>query len=456
MQLIHARQALLGDRWGKDVEVQIGPGGRIAAVIEGAPRAAGAQPVELLLPAMSNLHSHTFQRAMAGLTERRGPSQHDSFWTWREVMYRFLDVLTPDEIEAIAAYAFMEMLESGFSAVAEFHYLHNQPGGARYDDPAELAARIGAAAHQTGIGLTLLPVYYAQGGVDGRPLAGGQMRFRNDLASFNQLLARMDGVTGLLPGDANWGIAPHSLRAAGRRDLAALAAIAPDRPLHMHIAEQEKEIEETRAVYGARPVEWLLGEHDVDQRWCLIHSTHLDENETRRLAASGAVAGLCPITEANLGDGFFNGVRYLADNGRLGVGSDSNIRISVAEELRQLDYSQRLRDRLRAVLADPGQSVGENLYRRALAGGAQALGRDAGEIAIGRFADLVAIDLRPHGFGALAGDAALDAYLFSAGNAAISDVWAAGRHSVRSGRHIDRDQIADRYNASLASIMGRV
>lgn len=456
MQLIHARQALLGDRWGQNVEVQIGPDGRIAAVIENAARSADALAVELLLPAMSNLHSHTFQRAMAGLTERRGPSQHDSFWSWREVMYRFLDVLTPDEIEAVAAYAFMEMLESGFSAVAEFHYLHNQPGGARYDDPAELAARIGAAAHQSGIGLTLLPVYYAQGGVDGRPLAGGQLRFRNDLDSFNDLVLRLDDITGLLPADVNWGIAPHSLRAVGRRDLIELTTLAPDRPLHMHIAEQEKEIDETRAAYGARPVEWLLGEHQVDRRWCLIHSTHMDAKETQRLAGSGAVAGLCPVTEANLGDGNFNGVRYLGAGGRIGIGSDSNIRISVADELRQLDYSQRLRDQLRAVLADAGQSVGNNLYRRALSGGAQALGRDSGEIAEGRWADLVAIDLRPHGFGALTDDAALDAFIFSAGNAAVSEVWAAGRHCVRSGRHVDRGAIAARYDASLASIIGRL
>ncbi len=456
MQTIHARQALLGDRWGRDVAVEIGANGRIVSVAEGAPRAGNALPVELLLPAMSNLHSHTFQRAMAGLTERRGPSQHDSFWTWREVMYRFLDVLTPDEIEAIAAYAFMEMLEAGFSGAAEFHYLHNRPGGGRYDDPAELAARIAAAAGRTGIGLTLLPVYYAQGGVDGRPLAGGQLRFRNDLAGFNDLIGRVDAIVAQLSADANWGIAPHSLRASGRSDLAELVRLAPARPLHMHISEQEKEIDETRAVYGARPVEWLLGEHEIDPRWCLIHSTHLDAGETRRLAASGAVAGLCPITEANLGDGIFNGVSYLGDGGRLGVGSDSNIRISVAEELRQLDYSQRLRDRLRAVLADPGQSVGANLYRRALAGGAQALGRDAGEIAVGRWADLAALDLRPHGFGSLTGDAALDAYLFSAGNAAVADVWSAGRHRVRSGRHVERDAIAARYDACLSSIMGRI
>lgn len=455
MQTIFARRALLAAGWGRDVAVSVDESGRIADVVEAASMPSGATSVDVLLPALSNLHSHTFQRAMAGLTEMRGPSQHDSFWTWREVMYRFLNVLTPDEIEAIAAFAFMEMQEAGFSAVAEFHYLHNRPGGARYDDPAELSLRIAAAAAETGIGLTLLPVHYAQGGVDGRPLAGGQMRFRNDLASFEALVARMPEIAGGLSADAGWGIAPHSLRAISRDDLRHLAALAPDRPLHMHIAEQEKELEETRAVLRARPVEWLLSEHDVSARWCLIHCTHMTPAETEGLARSGAVAGLCPVTEANLGDGIFDGRRYLSAGGAFGVGSDSNIRISAAEELRQLEYSQRLRDRLRVVLADPGQSAGVVLYRAALAGGARALGRDSGAIETGRWADLVALDLDTAGYAPLGEQAVLDAWVFSAGNAAVSDVWSAGRLRVRGGRHVAREAIASRYRACLASILER-
>lgn len=455
MQTIFAARALLPDGWADNVEVTIDKAGRIDAVSPEAIAIPDAHLVSTLLPAMSNLHSHTFQRAMAGLTERRGPSERDSFWTWREVMYRFLDLLTPDEIETIAAYAFMEMQEAGFAAVAEFHYLHNQAGGRHYDDQAELSQRIAAAASTTGIGLTLLPVHYAQGGVDGRPLAGGQLRFRNDIDSFKTLLAGMDNAISSLPDDAHWGIAPHSLRAASRADLKEIAAIAPDRPLHMHIAEQQQEIEEALAVLNARPVEWLLANHDVDERWCLIHCTHMTDAETDGLAASGAVAGLCPVTEANLGDGIFAGTRYTKSGGRLGIGSDSNIRISVADELRQLDYSQRLRDRLRAVLADSGQSVGLNLYGRALAGGAQALGRNSGAIEAGRWADLVALDLDPDGFSALSGDAALDSFIFSAGNSAISELWSAGRHSVKAGRHVERDAIAARYRARMASIMAR-
>jgi len=455
MPTVFAERALLLEGWAGDVAVSIDDAGRIAAVEANAAAPADADRVSLLLPALSNLHSHTFQRAMAGLTEARGPSERDSFWTWREVMYRFLDVLTPDEIEAIAAFAFMEMQEAGFSAVAEFHYLHNAPGGARYDDPAELSVRIAAAAQATGIGLTLLPVHYAQGGVDGRPLAGGQLRFRNDIDSFSDLARSMPRVIGALPDDASWGLAPHSLRAVGRDDLRRVAGLAPERPLHMHIAEQEKELDETQAVFSARPVEWLLGEYEVAGRWCLIHCTHMTTDETERLAATGAVAGLCSVTEANLGDGIFDGARFLAAGGMFGVGSDSNIRISAVEELRQFEYSQRLRDRLRVVLAEPGQSAGRRLYSKALSGGARALGRASGAIEAGKWADLVALDLSHDGFDALSGDAALDAWIFSAGNAAVSDLWSAGRHSVRAGRHVARDAISARYRADLKSILER-
>ncbi|WP_187969911.1 formimidoylglutamate deiminase [Aquibium microcysteis] len=452
---IHAATALLPSGWANDVRVSIGPDGRVADVATGVAAQPGDHRAAALLPAPSNLHSHTFQRAMAGLSEARGPSERDSFWTWRAIMYRFLDVLTPDEIEAIAAFAFLEMQEAGFSAVAEFHYLHHQPGGTPYADLGELSARMAAAAVQTGIGLTLLPVHYAQGGVDGRPLAGGQLRFGNGLDRFLALHARAREVLRDLPADTGLGTAPHSLRAVGAVDLAALAQAA-EGPFHMHIAEQEKEIEETLAVFGARPMEWLLDNHDVDQRWCLIHCTHMTAPETRALAATGAVAGLCPVTEANLGDGIFNGADYLEAGGRFGIGSDSNIRIAVAEELRQLEYSQRLRDRARVVLAGLGQSAGRNLYERALAGGARALGRDSGAIAPGLFADLVAIDPARDGLPGLSGDRLLDGFVFAGSNRSVTDLWSAGRHAVRAGRHVARDAIADRYAAAVGAILGRI
>lgn len=454
MQSIFAENALLPDGWATNVNVRIGDDGHVAEVAPNAAADTTATRVPVLVPAVSNLHSHTFQRAMAGLAERRGPNERDSFWTWREVMYRFLDILTPDEIEAVAALAFVEMLEAGFAAVAEFHYLHNQPGGDQYDDIGELAVRIAAAASQSGIGLTLLPVYYRQGGVDGRPLKGGQLRFANELDSFGNLVARSMEIAAAAAADTGFGIAPHSLRAVPAADLAELAGWQPQLPLHMHIAEQEAEIEETLAVLKGRPVEWLLGNHDVDDRWCLIHCTHMTPDEASRLGASGAVAGLCPVTEANLGDGIFDAPTFLKPAGNFGVGSDSNISISVAGELRQLEYSQRLRDRARVVLAEPKQSAGRRLYLGALSGGMRALNRNSGEIAAGRWADLLALSAGElSAFGAK--DLVLDEWIFT-GGAQVRDVWAAGRHMVRDGSHVSSDAIRARYRTVLQSLGSRL
>ena len=458
MSVIFAERALLPDGWAANVTVEISADGRIARV-RGDARPESANPaystrVPVLVPAACNLHSHTFQRAMAGLAERRGPTGRDSFWTWREIMYRFLDVLTPDEIEAVAAQAFIEMMEAGFCAVAEFHYLHHQPGGAPYNDIGELAQRIAAAASQTGIGMTLLPVYYQRGGVDDRPLAGGQLRFGNDLDRFARLLERSEKIAATLPADTRTGVAPHSLRAASPDDIARLASLRAERPFHIHAAEQEIEVAEVKAAYGARPVELLIERCGVGPRWCLIHTTHMTPDETARLAGSGAVAGLCPVTEANLGDGIFDGANYVAAGGRLGVGSDSNIRITIAEELRQLEYSQRLRDRARVVMAGPDQSAGRALYDRVLAGGAQALGRDSGAIATGKWADLVALTAGE--MSAFAGpDLVLDEWVFTGGSR-VTDVWAAGRHMVRQGSHVSAQKVRRRYDAVLAAVGERL
>src|SRR5690606_11701310 len=289
---------------------------------------------------LPNLHSHTFQRGMAGLAETRGPSG-DSFWTWRQVMYGFLGALTPEDVEAVAAYAFLEMLEGGFTAVAEFHYLHHGPDGAPYANLAEHCERIAAAAETTGIGLTLLPVFYAQGGFGAQPANEGQRRLLNDPERFAQLLEGARKAVASLP-DARVGIAPHSLRAVTPESLAAVLPLAEGGPVHIHIAEQVKEVEDCLAWSGRRPVEWLLDNAPVDGRWCLIHATHLTDAEVGGIARSGAVAGLCPITEANLGDGIFAGVEFAGQGGLYGVGSDSNIEITAPGELRQLEYSQRL------------------------------------------------------------------------------------------------------------------
>ena len=443
---IWAERALLADGWAHDVSVTC-ENGRITGLRARTTRDPDATRVGALLPAPANLHSHAFQRAMAGLTEARGPDPRDSFWTWRQLMFRFLDQLTPDDVQAITAFVQMHMLEAGYGAVAEFHYLHHAPGGQPYDNLAEMSERIVAAADQTGIGLTLLPVLYQYGGCDQRALGPGQIRFGNDVDRFAKLLQGAQAALAALPGDARSGIAPHSLRAVSHEGLAASVALRKDAPLHMHLAEQAAEVAEVQHAWGARPVEWLLANADVDSRWCLIHCTQMQPHETLALAATGAVAGLCPITESSLGDGIFDGVRHTDAGGRWGIGSDSNIRISLSEELRTLDYSQRLRDHSRAALATARKSTGRMLLEGAARGGAQATGRDAGQISVGRLADLVALDISHIDLHGCNGDTLIDAFVFAADDRAISDVWAAGRHLVTGGRHMHHDAISAAYRA---------
>jgi formimidoylglutamate deiminase len=444
--VLFAPVALTPEGWVENIRVNIDRTGRIAAVDIGATPQAGDDVLagRILLPAPANLHSHAFQRAMAGLTESRGPDGQDSFWTWRRLMYRFLERIDPDRIEAIAALAYMEMLEAGYASVGEFHYLHHRPGGGAYDDPAETSARIAAAAHETGIGLTHLPVLYARGGADDRPLEGGQLRFGCNLDRFMTLYESAAGIIVGLPADARIGIAPHSLRAVSPDMLAEILRLSRG-PVHIHIAEQTGEVEAILAALGARPVTWLLANADVDKRWCAVHATHMTHEEGAALARTGAVAGLCPITEANLGDGIFNGPDFLAAGGVFGIGSDSNVRIALAGELRTLEYSQRYRAHARAVLCPPGGSVGRALFDTALKGGAQALGRDAGAIAPGQWADLTALDADNLALADLFGDALLDAWIFAGDDTAVTDVWSAGRHVVTDGRHVKRHAIEARY-----------
>lgn len=445
MKQIWAERALLAEGWAHDVTLTLAAG-RIASVQPDTPAPPDATRTGVLLPAPVNLHSHAFQRAMAGLTEQRGPDPRDSFWTWRRLMFRFLDQLTPDDVQAITAFVQMQMLEAGFGAVVEFHYLHHTPDGRPYANLAEMAERVIAAAGQSGIGLTLAPVLYQFGGCDGRALGAGQIRFGNDADRFATLV---EATARALPQGAQLAIAPHSLRAVSAEGLAACVALRPDAPLHMHLAEQQAEVDEVSASLGARPVAWLLDNAPVDGRWCLIHCTQMTRPETLALAARGAVAGLCPITEANLGDGIFDGVAYLGAGGRFGIGSDSNIRISLSEELRLLEHSQRLRDHTRAALAQPDRSTGRVLLEGAAMGGAQAAGRDSGVIAAGKLADLLALDPSHIDLDGRAGDTVLDAFIFAAGDSAISDVWAAGRHLVKQGRHVQHDTITEAYRAVL-------
>jgi formiminoglutamate deiminase len=443
-------EALLPEGWTRNVRIAIADG-RIARIETGVPRASGDEPHAVALPGLPNLHSHAFQRAMAGLAEIRGPSD-DSFWTWREAMYRFVETLAPDAFEAIAAMAYAEMLESGFTRVGEFHYLHRDPSGAAYADPAEMAARIAAAAETTGIGLTLLPVFYAHSGFGGLGPRPSQKRFIHDIDGFARLLAKSRETVAVLP-DAIVGAAPHSLRAVTPEELVEIAVLAGDAPVHIHVAEQVKEVEDCLAWCGRRPVEWLLGRGLVDARWCLVHATHMTGDETGKAARSGAVIGLCPITEANLGDGVFPAGAFLAAGGRFGVGSDSNVMIDAAEELRTLEYGQRLVHRGRNLLAArEGASTGGDLWRAALVGGAQALGAGDGAIRIGASADLVSLDADHPALIARTGDALLDGWIFAARGGAVDCVWRHGRKVVIGGRHVARDAIAARYRVALTEV----
>lgn len=443
---LHASAALLPQGWRKDVRVTIEDG--LIATIETnvAPTPADDRH-GTLVPAMGNLHSHAFQRAMAGLAEVRGPA-NDSFWSWRTVMYKFALSMTPEHVEAVAAQLYMEMLEAGFSRVGEFHYLHHDKNGTPYANIAELAERIGAAANVSGIALTLLPVFYAHSGFGGAAPIEGQRRFINSLDSFAALMDGCRKVTSGLQG-AELGLAPHSLRAATPEELATVVPLAGNGPIHIHIAEQVKEVEDCISWSGARPVEWLLANQPVDDRWCLIHATHMSDEETRGMARSGAIAGLCPITEANLGDGTFEAPLFIEEGGRLGVGSDSNVAISLSGELRQLEYSERLALRARNVVAAPGGSTARSLFDHAITGGGAAL-KAPGGIAVGHHADLISLDTTAVPY--LSGDQLLDHWIF-AGGVAVDSVWALGRKQVEGGRHVAREAINRRFLKAMGELL---
>lgn len=446
-----AETALLPEGWADRVAITVDAQGDIVSVRSQVDPEPGSVLLRCCVPGMANLHSHSFQRAMAGLTERRGPGS-DSFWSWRQLMYAFNERLTPDHVEAIAGWVQVEMLEAGFTSVGEFHYLHHAPDGSPYDDPAEMAARICAASDRTGIALTLLPVFYRWAGFGRQAPSEGQRRFLNDPDSYAELHAASARHVARLD-HAHIGIAPHSLRAADLADIDAIRPLAKAGPVHIHIAEQVREVEDCLAATGARPVRHLLDHQDVDERWCLIHATHMNTSETRDLARSGAVAGLCPLTEANLGDGLFPAVDYLAEGGMFGIGSDSHIRIDLAEEIRLLEYGQRLTRRERNVLAGAGQSTGRRLFEASLSGGARALQHRQGQLSPGMRADLVELDTHHPGLTGRRGDALLDSWLFCGERSLVRSVHVGGRECVREGRALARETMDKAWRNTLADIL---
>ncbi len=422
------------------------------ASAEGAEKLCGP-----LLPGMANLHSHAFQRAMAGLAEVRG-SPDDDFWSWRELMYKFVARLTPQFASAIARQLYIELLKSGYTAVAEFHYVHNGPDGKPYANPAEMSLAHVAAAGETGIAITMLPVLYGYGAFGGGPLAPAPAAVPlPGRPTSSASCGRFDPPPGANP-DVRAGVAPHSLRAVdldGLQELlAGLDEIDAGAPIHIHAAEQTREVEESLAFSGKRPVEWLLEHLPVDKRWCLVHATHMTEAETRGLAQSGAVAGICPTTEANLGDGIFPWPRYRAAAGRFGIGSDSQVSRNPFEELRLLEYGQRLVLRRRNISEGAvSRAVGTTLWLEAAAGGAQAVGRAMGSLEKGRRADFVVLDGKSPDLAGRSGDQLANAAVFCGSEGLVRDVMVAGRWQVRDGHHLLEAEAAANYIRAVAELL---
>ncbi|QQG35380.1 MAG: formimidoylglutamate deiminase [Micavibrio aeruginosavorus] len=439
-----AKAALMPQGWAEDVLIKVDEAGWIVDVRPEQSATSGTILDGPVLPGMPNLHSHAFQYAMAGLAEH-SEDPANSFWNWRKTMYGFLDTLGPEELERIATCLYTVMLKAGYTQVAEFHYLHHRPDGSPHEDPAHLSRCMIRAAKAAGIGITLLPVLYAHGGFGGQAPESGQRRFINTPEQIVDMVTTLDRDYKADP-QVRIGLALHSLRATTPEMIAevvkAVRSINPQMPIHIHAAEQIQEVEDCKAWSGQRPVEWLLENNDVDPHWCLIHATHMTEEETRALALSGAVAGLCPTTEANLGDGLFNLPSYLRHGGRFGIGSDSHISVNMVEELRWLEYGQRLNRRQR-LIARMGleQHIGDFLYRAGLEGGAQALGTKTGKIAAGHRADFIVLDKENPSIKGRSYDLVLDTMVFATNSNPVRDVYVGGRAVVKNFENL-RDESA--------------
>lgn len=452
-QSLFCEHVLLPEGWASDVAIGIDQTGTIVSVERGA--TPGPELVRMsgpVVPALQNLHSHAFQRAMAGLAEIAG-STDDSFWTWRDTIYRLVGQMSPDDVEAVATKLYSELLKGGFGHVAEFHYFHHALAEVGRSDGFEMSSRILRSAETAGIGLTHLPVFYAHSGFGGQAPNDGQRPFLHDVDGFLALIDRL--APACASADVRLGMAIHSLRAATPEEMrAVLSAEKTGGPIHIHVAEQEREVEDCLAWSGRRPVSYLLDEFAVDERWCLIHATHMTTEETVRLAKSGAVAGLCPATEANLGDGIYPASEFLAQGGRFGLGTDSHIATSVAEELRVLEYGQRLRDRRRnRLVSGPGASVGRTLIEASLCGGAQAAGLEVSGIRVGARADLVVLDGANPFIATANDDQILDRWIFALGSEAVRDVMVRGDFVVQEGRHRDEERIDRDFTLALKRIL---
>jgi formimidoylglutamate deiminase len=452
MSSLFATDALLANGWARDVLLEWDERGILTRVAPGQARGSSAAAAGPVLPGMSNVHSHAFQRAMAGLAEFRGHPT-DDFWTWREEMYRLVRLLEPEDVEAIARHLYVEMLERGYTAVGEFHYIHNDRNGKHYAERSEMANRIVSAAGDAGIALTLMPVLYAHGGFGHKPLSPAQKRFGGD-PQFVIEIARELRDFHLPHPSLRIGVAPHSVRAVDALMLTELVDTATrmdaEMPIHMHVSEQTGEVADCVATHGTTPLDWIADLVDIDKRWCLIHATHLTQLEMRRLSASGAAVGLCPVTEAYLGDGIFEFGPWFEARAPWCIGGDSHVSVDPFEELRALEYSQRLRHRVRNVSAsEQFPDVAANLWRDAAEGGSRALAQPAGAIAPGRRADFVVLDGSRADFESLAASAKLGVAMFGGNSCSVSDVFMGGAPVVTEGRHPRAQEAEAAYRAAL-------
>ena len=460
-RVFRCEHLLVDDAWRQDARVEVDSRGRIASLVPHSEDKACEQVRGWTVPGVPNVHSHSFQRALAGLAEAPGPG---SFWSWREVMYRLAELLTPENIEAISRQLDVELLKAGFTCVGEFHYLHNLSGRGACDDPAETSRRVVAAARSTGIGLVHMPVVYETGGLGGEPLAGSQQRFRLGLDGAARIRDALAGDTAA--SGVNLGLALHSLRAVRSRSFRRVAEdpAAAGAPVHIHVAEQEREVRECVALRNARPVEWLLDHVPVDGAWCLVHATHISEPEAAAIVDTGAVVALCPTTEANLGDGLFPLGTFSARGGRFGIGTDSHVSRSPVEELRLLEYGQRLHARTRTVAhGAPNEQrrgalggAGGALLAQAWENGCRALAWNGGTVAVGRRADLVVLEAEHPALTGRSGHTVLDSWVFSGTDNPVRDVMVGGAWVVRDGRHAHEAETADAFARTVRGLAARL
>ncbi len=424
-----APQAWLPQGWADDVLLRVDSHtGRWAEVTPGAPAPSGAQVLPApVLPGLVNAHSHAFQRAFVGLAERRD-SAHDDFWSWRDRMYGVALRITPEQLHAVACHLYAELLAGGYTHTCEFHYLHHAPDGTPYAEEATMCRALAQAAQDTGMGLTLLPVLYERAGFAQPQLRADQRRFATDV---QRVLRLRDAVRGWrLPGVAA-GVAIHSLRAAAPASIRELALLCADDPgpIHIHVAEQMAEVRDCLAATGARPIQWLAAELPLDHRWQLVHATHATPQEISAVAASGAGVVLCPGTEANLGDGLCDLPGWLASGTPLALGSDSQVTRSWPEELRWLEYGQRLLLQQRNVAADPATQPASaaRLFAAVLTGGAAAAAHAGAGLQVGNLAHLLVLNPAEPALLGLPASHALDGLVFAAPSAPFARAMASGQ-----------------------------